>query len=131
MAEAKRRPEEERPEERRPHLREVKPEEEERRERLEKAEPPVSGLAIAGLALSVISLILPLIIAVVTAFLGAIFGGVALSQIRRGERTGSGLAWGALIIGVFVGVTALIFIGQAFVGAAGTQGSFLNNIGVL
>ncbi|MBE0446763.1 MAG: hypothetical protein IBX64_01415 [Actinobacteria bacterium] len=121
MAEAKRKPEE-----RRPPLREVKPGEEERRERLEEARPPTSGLAMAGLALAVISVFLPVIIAVIAAFTGAALGGVALSQIRRGERSGSGLAWGAIIIGAIVGILALIFLAQVLTGTAGSSSSLFN-----
>jgi len=115
MAQAKRRPER-KPEER-PPLREVKPGEE-IREQPERPQNQVSWVAVGGLAASVIALFLPVLFALIAAVTGIVLGVVGLGQIRRGERTGSGIAWGAIIVGGFVAILALLLLGQLFLGAA-------------
>lgn len=88
---------EERVREREGLLREVKP------------KPPTSGLAIAGLVLSIISAVLP-VFGILTAILGIIFGATAVYQIGRGEKSGKGLAWAAVIVGIVVLVIQIILV---------------------
>jgi len=124
MAEPARKPEEKRPheelspEERRELLEELREEAEierrveERKARLRgveaKPSPPTSGLAIAGLVLSIVGIIPG--VGLVTTALGIIFGSVALYQIGKGERSGRGLAWGAVIVGIVFFVLNLILL---------------------
>lgn len=114
MAQAKRKPER-RPEER-PPLREVKPGEE-RREQPEQPQNQISRVAVGGLALSVVALFLPVLFALIAAVTGIALGVAGLGQIRRGESTGSWIAWSAIVIGGFVAILALFIIGQLFLGA--------------
>jgi len=125
MADARKRPEEEELQEQ--QAGEISPREEERREILEEKESPISGLAIGGLALSVIALILPVLFAMVAGLVGATLGAVSLYQIRRHERTGSLIAWSAIIVGAIVAIFALLFFAGIFTGVLGVQSSMLSN----
>jgi len=102
--------------------------EEERRKPAEEKEPPISGLAVGGLALSVIALILPVLFALVAGLVGATLGAVSLYQIRRHERTGSLIAWSAIIVGAIVAIFALLFFAGIFTDVPGVQSSMLSNI---
>ncbi|HZD60829.1 MAG TPA: hypothetical protein VE439_10315 [Anaerolineae bacterium] len=115
MAQAQRKPEEERPEEERPPLREARPTEEERR-MPEGAQAPVSWLAIVGLGLSLLAFLLPVILALFVGVAGAIMGGVALSSIRRGDRSGNAIAWGAIVVGGFVAILAIFALSGTLTG---------------
>jgi len=60
-----------------------------------------NGMAIASLVLSLLG----------CSLLGVIFGGIAISQINKGQGTGKGLAIAGLIIGAIGFVFTLIFWG--------------------
>lgn len=111
MAMPERKPEEQRPEEW-PQLRAVKREEEEEgSELVRETAAPMSGIAIAGLIISIVSVIMPAVVALFTGATGATLGGLGLAQIRRGERSGSGIARGAIIAGgIVVGLAIAVLV---------------------
>jgi hypothetical protein len=74
---------------------------------------PTPGMAVASLVLGCVSLLLCLwYIAIPSAILAIIFGFIARAQIKRGNRSGAGLALAGIILGfVSIGVVLLAIIG--------------------
>ena len=70
-----------------------------------------NGMAIAALILSLVG----------CSLLAIIFGGIAISQINKGQGTGKGLAIAGLVIGIVVIVIQLIFWGSIMSSISGSE----------
>jgi len=85
------------------------------------APAPTPGLAVASVVLGIVSMILCLwYIAIPSAILAIVFGFIARAQIKKGNRSGAGLALAGIILGfISIGLVLLFAIGiVAFVVAA-------------
>jgi Domain of unknown function (DUF4190) len=84
--------------------------------------PPArtSGLAVASLVLGIVGLVLWWLTFGVAALLAVVFGHVGLSQTRRGDRGGRGMAVAGLSMGYVGLAAALVFVIVLAVAAAGS-----------
>ncbi|MBC8106448.1 MAG: DUF4339 domain-containing protein [Anaerolineae bacterium] len=78
---------------------------------------PTDGFAIASLVLALVSFPLQCgyLIGMIPAILAIIFGFLARGRIRRGERTGTGMALAGLICGFISAGLVVVFIVIAFI----------------
>jgi len=70
-----------------------------------------NGMAIASLVLSLVG----------CSLLGVIFGGIAISQINKGQGSGKGLAIAGLVIGIVGFVLTLFFWGAVMTAISGSE----------
>jgi hypothetical protein len=77
--------------------------------------PGTNGLAIASMVLGIIWLYW------LGSILAVIFGHIALSQIKRSNQGGKGMAVAGLVLG-YIGLAVLIVVGIGLATAAGSSG---------
>lgn len=71
---------------------------------------PTSGMAVASMVLGIVGVTVGWFLLGIPAFLAIIFGHIALTEIKKGAKSGKGMAVAGLVLGYIVGSIVVIGI---------------------